>query len=33
LTVPILDFGFWILDYFAVHSPPLLGRANPKSQI
>jgi SAM-dependent methyltransferase len=31
LTVPILDFGFWILDYFSVQAPPLVGGTNLKS--
>jgi hypothetical protein len=33
LTVPILDFGFWILDYFSVQAPPLVGGTNLKSTI
>jgi hypothetical protein len=33
LTVPILDFGFWILDYFSVQAPPLVGRTPLKSTL
>ncbi len=30
LTVPILDFRFWILDYFSVRARPLVGGTNLK---
>jgi hypothetical protein len=33
LTVPILDFGFWILDYFAIQDPAPCGWNNSKIDV